>query len=96
MYVLCKKIIQNCFLFFCFADFVVIAEAEDDQIKSLNEWKDNMENRGLRVNMNKTKVRIIGEWQNVMGKAARWPCGVCVRGISISSMQCISCQKRVH
>ena len=42
-------------------DMVVIAETEEDLIKRLNEWKDNMENRGLRVNMNKTKVMISGE-----------------------------------
>ena len=33
----------------------MIAETEDDLIKKLNEWKDNMQNRGIRVNMNKTK-----------------------------------------
>jgi len=32
-------------------DLVVIAETEDDLIKRLNDWKDNMENRGMRVNM---------------------------------------------
>jgi len=37
-------------------DLVVIAETEDDQIKRLNEWKDNMENRCMRVNMNKTQL----------------------------------------
>jgi len=37
-------------------DLVVIAETEEDLIKRLSEWKDNMENRGVRVNMNKTKV----------------------------------------
>jgi len=31
-------------------DLVVIAETEDDLIKRLNEWKDNVENRGMRVN----------------------------------------------
>jgi len=35
-------------------DFVVIAETEEDLIKRLSEWKDNVENRSLRVNMNKT------------------------------------------
>jgi len=35
---------------------VVIAETEDDLIKRLNEWKNNVEDRGMRVNMNKTKV----------------------------------------
>jgi len=38
----------------------VVAETEDDLTKRLNEWKDNMENRCMRVNMNKTKVMICG------------------------------------
>ena len=44
----------------------MIAETEDELIKRLNEWTDNVENRGRRVNMNKTKVMISGEWQKVM------------------------------
>jgi len=42
-------------------DLIVIAETEEDRIKRLNEWKDFVENRGMRVNMNKTKVMISGE-----------------------------------
>jgi len=30
-------------------DLVVVAETEDDEIKRLNEWQDNMENGGMRV-----------------------------------------------
>jgi len=30
----------------------VIAETEDDLIKTINEWKDFVENKGMRVNMN--------------------------------------------
>ena len=30
-------------------DLVVIAETEDQLIKRLNEWKDNVESRGMRV-----------------------------------------------
>jgi len=73
---------------------VVIDETEDDLIKRLNEWKDNMENRGMRVNMNKkTNVMISGEWQKIMQKAVRWPCGVCGRGVGNNSIECTSCQK---
>ena len=36
-------------------DLVVIAETEEDLIKRLNEWKNNVENRGMTVNMNKTE-----------------------------------------
>jgi len=38
---------------------------------SLNEWKDNMGSKGVRVNMNKTKVMISGERQKVRQKAVR-------------------------
>jgi len=64
-------------------DMVAIAETEDDLIKRLNEWKDNVENRVMKVNMQKTKVMISGEWQKVTQKAVRWPCGVCGRGLVI-------------
>ena len=77
-------------------DLVVIAETEQDLIKRLNEWKDFVENRGIRVNMNKTKVMISGERQKVTQKAARWPCGVYDRGVGNNSIQCASCKKWVH
>ena len=38
----------------------MITETEDDLIERLNEWKDIVENRIMRVNMNKTKVMISG------------------------------------
>jgi len=44
-------------------DLVMIAETEDYLILRLNEWKDNTGNRSMRVNVNKTKVMISGEWQ---------------------------------
>ena len=50
----------------------------------------------MRVNMNKAKVMVSGERQKPVQKAARWPCGVCGRGVSSNSIQCTSCQKRVH
>jgi len=40
----------------CADDLAVIAETEEELIKRLNEWKDNMESKGMRVNMNKIKV----------------------------------------
>ena len=44
-------------------DLVVITETEKYLIKRLNEWRDNVENRCMRVNVNKTKVMISGEHQ---------------------------------
>jgi len=76
-------------------DLAVIAETEEELIKRLNEWKDNVESKGMRVNMNKTKVMISGERQ-VRQKAVRWRCGVCSKGVGSNSLQCISCHKWVH
>jgi len=74
----------------------VIAETEEDLIKRLNEWNDNVKNRRMRVNMNKTKVMISGERRKPVQKAARWPCDVCGRGVGSNSIECTSCQKWVH
>jgi len=37
-------------------DLAAIAETEEELIKRLNDWKVNVESKGMRVNMNKTKV----------------------------------------
>ena len=76
-------------------ELAVIAETEEELIKRLNEWKDDVESKGMRVNMNKTKVMISGERQKVR-QAVRWPCGVCSKGVGSNSLQCTSCQKWVH
>ena len=54
----------------------MIAETEEELIKRLNEWKDNVESNSMRVNMNKTKVMICEKRQKVRQKAVRWPCWV--------------------
>ena len=66
-------------------DLALIAEIEEELIKRLNEWKDNTESKGMRVNMNKTKVMISGKRQKVRQNAVRWPCGVCSKGVGSNS-----------
>jgi len=39
-------------------DLAVIAENEEELIKRLRVWKENVESKGMRVNMNKTKVLV--------------------------------------
>jgi len=77
-------------------DVAVIAETEDELIIRLNYWKDNVDRKGMRVSMNKTKVMISGERHKVRQKAVRWPCGVRSKGVGSNSLQCTSCQKLVH
>ena len=80
----------------CWCLLSVIAETEEKMIKRLNIWKDNVESKGMRVNMNKTKVTISGERQKVRQKALRWPWGVCSKCVGSNPLQCTSCQKWVH
>jgi len=90
--VLCRelRVALRCALLYA-DDLIVVAETEDDQTKRLNEWKDNVENRSMIVNMNKTKVIISGEWQKIMQKIARWPHDVCGKGICNNPIQYTSC-----
>ena len=47
-------------------DLAVIAETEEELIKRLNEWKDKVESKGMRISMNKTKV---DKWRTSEGEA---------------------------
>jgi len=55
-------------------DLDVIVETEDDLIKRLNDWKDNVENRGMRVNMNKNQG--YDKWRTAEA-SAEWWCKFC-------------------
>ena len=52
-------------------DLAVIAETKEELIKRLNEWKDNVDSKGMRVDVNKTKVVISGQRQMVRQKDVR-------------------------
>jgi len=39
-----------------YADALVVIAETEDLIKTLNEWKDFVDNRGMRVNMNRIMI----------------------------------------
>ena len=49
----------------CADDLAVIAETEEELTKRLNKWKDNVDCKGMRVNMNKT----CDKWRTSEGEA---------------------------
>jgi len=62
----------------------VIAETKHDMIKTLNEWNNNVESRGMRVNVNKTKCKTSeGE-----AEGCKWPSGVCGIDVCYNAIQC--------
>jgi len=42
-------------------NLAVMAESKEELIKKFNRWKDAVEDKGMKVNTNKTKVMISGE-----------------------------------
>ena len=77
-------------------DIVLIAETLDLLMEKLKLWKDNMENKGLRVNMGKTKEMICGKGLDTIKPSGKYPCSVCRKGVGRNSIFCTSCDAWVH
>ena len=55
-----------------------------------------MEEKGLRVNMAKTKVMRCRDGAGQVVESGKYPCGVCNKGVGANSIQCTSCHAWVH
>ena len=55
-----------------------------------------MENKGLRVNISKTKVMISGPNLDSLRKSGKHPCAVCLSRTSRNSIFCTNCSSWVH
>ena len=77
-------------------DIVLMAESEDELRIKFLKWKENMECKGLKVNIGKTKVMTGGEGTGTVEESGKWPCSVCKRGVGSNSLQCTGCKKWVH
>ena len=51
-------------------------------MSKLKAWKEGMENKGLRVNMMKTKFMVTGPGLDVLRDSGAFPCAVCRNGAS--------------
>ena len=77
-------------------DLVIMADNLDECIARLKAWKAGMEEKGLRVNMKKTKFLISAAGQDVLRDTGRFPCAVCRKGVGANSIVCSSCKHWVH
>ena len=77
-------------------DLVLMAETLEDLKKKLTIWKDNIEAKGLRVNVNKTKL--VCSKHNSLAKSdpVKWPCSICRKVAGSNSIFCQSCNNWVH
>ena len=77
-------------------DLALTVETLDLFMVKLKLWKDNMENKGLRVNMGKTKVMICEKGLDTINPSEKYPCSVCRKGVRRNSIFCPSCDASVH
>ena len=77
-------------------DLVLMAESEELLVEKIQKWKAGMEDRGLRVNMGKTKVMRCRIDAGQVQKSGKYPCGVCGKGVGSNSIKCTACNAWIH
>ena len=81
-----------------YADNLMIsAGSKEELLVKVKTWKTEMEKKGLPVNMGKTKILESGINLDVLKKAGKYPCGVCLTGVgSTNAILCDGCDRLVH
>jgi hypothetical protein len=77
-------------------DLVLVADSEELLIEKIKKWKAGMEDKGLRVNIGKTKVMRCRADTGKVVKSGKDPCGVCGKGVGVNSIQCKACEAWIH
>ena len=70
-------------------DLVLLADSEDLLVEKIKVWKAGMEEKGLMVNMGKTKVMRCRDGASQVVKLGKCPCGVCSKGVG-STCVCLT------
>ena len=60
------------------------------------EWKTELELRGLKVNMEKTKMVVTGRSSTQKIKSGKYPRGCCGKGVGWNSILCTECKNWCH
>ena len=78
-------------------DLMISAESMEELLVKVQTWKTEMEKKGLRVNMGKTKIMESVINLDVLKKSGKYPCGVCQSGVgSSNAIFCGGCKRWVH
>ena len=77
-------------------DLALLAETENKLKEKLERWQKEMEAKGLRVNMGKTKIMHCQVKYGQAENSGKWPCGICKKGVEDNSIQCTACMKWIH
>ena len=77
-------------------NLVIIAESEDEVVRRFDEWKSELETRGLKVNMDKIKMMVVRSKPAMRPQRSRYPRGVCGKEVRVNSVWCQGCSRSCH
>src|SRR6266516_3612963 len=77
-------------------DLVLLAESRIELERRLTEWMSRLKEKGLRVNIGKTKVMNCKVGVGQVENSGKFPCGICRKWVDLNSICCISCKKWIH
>ena len=77
-------------------DLVIIERSLEACIEKLRRWKAGLEQKGLSVNMSKTKFMVSGVGLDTLSDSGKDPCAVCRKGVGSNSIFCGRCEHWVH
>ena len=72
-------------------ELVIIANSMEELIEKLKIWKKGMEDKGLRVNIGKTKVMVSGPQMDLLKKSGKYPFAVCMNQMIIYNVGHLTC-----
>ena len=72
-------------------DLVILAEMFEDLMTKMAVSKNGLESKGLKININKTKVMTSGRNLHTLQTFGKYPCAICRRGVRINSIFCSGC-----
>lgn len=77
-------------------DLVAMADSLEGLEEKVKLWKIGMEEKGLRVNMGKTKILVSGPQLDLLKKTGKYPCAICLTGTGSNAILCSGCSSWVH
>ena len=69
-------------------DLAIIAEILSELLEKFRVWKVNLESKGVRVYVGKTKISVSVHNAPKPADGSKLPCGVCNKGVGINSIKC--------
>ena len=77
-------------------DLVLVGRTLDEVKEKFSQWKEALEQKGLKVNLSKTKIMKTSSEAKTKEVSQIDPCSVCGLRVKSNSILCLECNKWVH